>query len=86
MLKEKAFANAMALVIAVIYVICRALAGVAPDFLRSLAQVWFHSYDLSSLPAATLNFGGFLGGLITITILSWLFGYFLAWTYNKMKK
>lgn len=86
MLKAKPFANALAITMAVVYIICRVLAAVAPGLLRWIAQSWVHTYDLSAIPAGSTTFGGFLGGLITAVIASWLFGYLFAWIYNKVGK
>lgn len=86
MLKEMPFANALAVVSGGLFVVCRLLAIVAPDLLRNLGQAWFHSYDFSILPVASLGFGDFVFGLITVVAAGWLFGYFLAWVYNKLAK
>ncbi|MBI5465547.1 hypothetical protein HY946_02965, partial [Candidatus Gottesmanbacteria bacterium] len=50
MLKEIPFANALAVVMGVFYIVCRLLVGIAPDLLRSIAQSWFQGYDLSAIP------------------------------------
>lgn len=86
MLKEVPFANALAVVMGVVYIVCRLLVGIAPDLFRSIAQSWFHGYDLSTIPVAPLTFGGFLVGLITAVVATWIFGYLLVWTYNKLAK
>lgn len=86
MLKETPFANALAVVTGGLFVVCRLLAVVAPDLLRNLGQTWFHSYDLSVLPVASLGLGDFVFGLITIVALGWIVGYFLAWVYNRSGK
>ena len=86
MLKITPFANALAVVMGVLYIVCRLLVGIAPDLFRSIAQSWFHGYDLSAIPAGSTTFGGFLLGLITAVLATWLFGYFFAWVYNKLSK
>ena len=84
MLKEMPFANALAAVMGVVYIVCRLLVGIAPDLFRSIAQTWFHGYDLSAIPPAPMTFGGFVVGLITSVGAAWIFGYALAWVYNKL--
>ena len=86
MLKEVPFANALAGVMGVFYIVCRLLVGIAPDLFRSITQSWFHGYDLSAIPAGSTTFGGFLLGLITAVLAIWVFGYFFAWAYNKLAK
>lgn len=86
MLKEVPFANAMGVVMGVFYIVCAALVALAPEFFRGIADSWVHGYDLSAIPVGGVTFGGFLWGLITAVVISWLFAYFLAWTYNKLVK
>lgn len=86
MLKEVPLANALAAVMGVFYVVCRLLVGIAPDLFRSIAQSWFHGYDLSAIPAGSTTFNGFLFGLITAVLATWVFGYLFAWAYNKFSK
>lgn len=86
MLKEVPFANALAGVTAILYLVCAFLFALAPDLFRGIAQNWFHGYDLSTIPVAPVTIGGVLVGLITVTVVTWIFGYLLAWGYNKLSK
>lgn len=86
MLKEIPFANALAGITAVLYLVCAVLFALVPDLLRLIAQTWFHGYDLSSIPAAPVTLGGVFVGLTTVTAVTWVFGYLLAWVYNKLSK
>ena len=49
MLNAKAFANASTLVLLAVYVVCRVVSLVAPDFLFSIAKSWFHTISVDSL-------------------------------------
>lgn len=86
MLKEMPFANALAGVTGGLYLVCALLFAVAPDLFREIARTWFHGYDLSVIPPVSIAFGGILTGLITVVAITWVFGYLLAWVYNKLAK
>lgn len=86
MLKEVPFANALAVAIGGLYLVCAFLVVTTPDLFKSLAQSWIHSYDLSGLSSAQITVGGFWLGLVTAVLAAWLFGYLLAWVYNKLNK
>lgn len=83
MFKEVPLANASAVLMAGLYLVCRILASVAPDFLRTLAQVWFHTFDLSTIPAASLDFNKSLFGFVTAVVLSWITAFAFARLYNN---
>lgn len=86
MLKTRPLANSLAVAMGIFYVVCRLLAAVAPDFLRSIGQSWFHTYDLSALPAGSPTGGGFIWGLVTSMAAAWIFGYLWGWFYNRLAK
>lgn len=75
MLKVKPFANALAGVTAIFYLVCALLFAVVPDLFRGIAQTWFHGYDLSVIPPAPITFWGMVVGLITVVVVTWVFGY-----------
>jgi len=86
MLNPNAFANALALVSLAAYVICRVLAQIAPGFLFSLAQSWFHTFDLSASSKAGLDVGSFIFGAVVLVILAWVTGYAFVELYNRWAK
>ncbi len=86
MLKEVSLANASALLIAFYYIVCRLLASVAPDLLKTLGQSWFHTFDFSESQPAGLDLGTTVFGFSTAVGLSWISGYLLAFVYNKLSK
>ncbi|MDO8658920.1 MAG: DUF5676 family membrane protein [Candidatus Levybacteria bacterium] len=87
MLKAIPFANAFTVVGIALYVICRILTLLAPDFLFSIGQSWFHTFSLNASKTATpLDFGTFLIGGVTFGIFVWLTSYAGANLYNKFAK
>lgn len=85
MLKAKPFANALAITMAVVYVICALAVAVLPNLFRTVAASWFHGIDLETIWTGGPR-GNFLLGLVSAVVFSWLFGYFLVWVYNKLSK
>ena len=87
MLKPQALANAVTLVFVVAYVICGIVAFVAPDFLFSIANSWFHAIDLAAVKATTpMEFGTFVFGIVTFGAYIWILTYAAASLYNKFAK
>ncbi len=84
MLNARAFANAATTVIVVIFVICRLVAWVAPEFLFQVGQSWFHTIQLeSSQMSSSLSFGTLLLGLVSAAVVTWFITYALIVLYNK---
>lgn len=87
MLNAKAFANAVTTVTVVFYVVCAALAILAPDLIFSISQSWMHSINLESVKATTNpSFGLLIWGLVTLTVLTWVTTYAAIWLYNRWAK
>lgn len=85
-MKEIPFANSLTAVSAILYVVCRVVAGVAPGFLTGLFQSWVHTIDVSSLVSRPSGSGEFVFGLVSLAVVTWIFGYSWAWLYNKLSK
>lgn len=85
-LDPKGFANASAIIVGVIYVVCAALTVVAPDFLISLGNSWVHALDIAKIKDINITFGSFLYGLASIMIFAWVVDYLFAVVYNKLIK
>lgn len=75
-------ANALAVTAAFVYVVCRALVGLLPDFMFSMGQSWFHGIQLQKLGTWTLTTENFIWGLLSLTVTAWLSGYVYASVYN----
>lgn len=87
MLKAVAFANAFTLVSVGLYVICRVLSLIAPDFLFNVGKAWFHTFSMNSLKVVTpLDLGTFLFGGVSLGLLTWVIAYSGVTLYNKWAK
>ena len=82
-----ATANAMAVTVASIALVCAIAFTLAPEISMSVAQSWFHGMDLSTV-RTTVNpsLGSLLYGWVTATIGGWVVGYVFASAYNYFTK
>lgn len=79
-----ATANALAIVTAVVYIVCRLAFFAAPDLSLLVAQSWFHGISIGTLGVPEVTTESFILGFVTATGAAWLVGYYFAWTYNKL--
>ena len=87
MLNAKAFANAAAAVMAVWVVICALLSYLIPDLLFAVAKSWMHTINLETVKTAfNPDLGSLILGLVTATILTWVFIYSVIEIYNRLAK
>lgn len=87
MIYTTVLANSVATVAGVGYVLCRLIAGIAPKFLFSIGQSWFHTINLSSMPVATaMSLGMFVLGLVSSVAVAWVAAYAVAELYNRWEK
>lgn len=87
MLNAKAFANASTVVALVLYVVCRVVSLIAPDFLFSIAKSWFHTFNMDTLKGTTpLEAGTFLFGGVSLAVLTWVTAYATIALYNRWAK
>lgn len=84
-LNQGAFAQALAITMGTVYVVCAAGVAFLPAFSRAVAVSWFHGIDLSQIWTGAPR-GNFILGLITAVVGSWLLGWLLAGLYNKAQK
>ena len=85
MLNEVGFANALAILTGVLYLVFILLVVVAPNLFRFLFNAQFLGADVASLfPKVT--FGNVVATLVTLLISAWAFAYAWAWLYNKLAK
>ncbi len=77
-----ATANAAGVVAAVIFVACRLLVGIVPDFMFTVAQSWFHGVQLARLDTLNITTSTFMLGLVSSAVTAWLIGYLFAVVYN----
>ena len=83
-LNEGALAKGFGVLGAVYFLACYFVALLMPNLYKAVAASWFHMLDLSS---AWKNVpSGFLLGLISFTLASWVSGWLLAKAYNMFIK
>ncbi len=85
-MKEQAFANAFAVITAVVYVICAFWVIVARNSLMALFGSWAHGIDWKSLPYAPLTAGNLIFGFVTAVVAAWVAGWLFVWLYNRFAK
>ncbi len=81
-----ATANASAITIGVVYVVCRIAIALFPDLTMAIAQALFHGLVLNNSSSWNLSFGSFVLGLVTSVVGTWLIGYLFARLYNYFLK
>lgn len=87
MIKSVPFANAATVVALGLYIVCRVATLVAPDFLFSIGQSWFHTFSMDALKAtAPFATGTFIFGAVTLAIVTWATVYAFAEVYNRLAK
>ena len=87
MLNAKAFANAATVVSIGVYIVCRVISLVAPDFLFGIARSWFHTFSMDSLKGvAPMDIGTFLFGGVNLAVLAWVTTYVMIVLYNRWEK
>ncbi len=79
-------ANAAAVTVAIVYIVCRIGIALFPDLGMTITQSWFHGIQLTQISELDLSLGSFVLGLATSTIGVWLVGYLFAKLYNYFLK
>lgn len=79
-------AKAMAVTVAVIYIVCASAVVLFPGPAMAIAQTWFHGLDLARISTFNVTIGSFVIGFVTSTIGGWLIGYVFAKAYNYFLK
>ena len=84
-LDKTAFANSLAILMIVFYVILYVLYLVTPSAFTFFFNAQFLGADVASLlPQFSLS--AFIGTLVVLTITCWIFGYAWAGLYNRLAK
>ena len=78
--------NAAAATTAVVFVACRLLVGVFPNFMFVIGQSWLHGVQLTKMSTWNVPTGTFLFGLISSSLFVWVVGYVFALFYNYFTK
>lgn len=74
--------HAAAATTAVVYLVCRVLVGLFPDWMFSVGQSWFHGIELQKLGSWNLTLGNFIFGFLSASVSAWLVGFLFAQFYN----
>lgn len=87
MLKPTAFANSFTIVGLGVYVACRVVSLVAPDFLFNIAKSWFHTFSIEGMRGSIpMDLGTFIFGAVTLAVLVWITAYAGVNLYNRLAK
>ena len=85
-LKVRVVAGSLAVLAAILYVVCRLFYLVWPKQTLDFFNTWFHGVDFSVIAKNNLTVSSFILGLVGIVIVSWLVGALFAIIYNwKLK-
>lgn len=85
-LEKMAIANASALAIVFLWVICSITAAILPAFSYSVTQSWMHGLALSPMGGWNLNLYNFLLGGISLIVVAWVSGYIFGWSWEFVSK
>ena len=86
MLNKLAFANALAVLTAALYVIFAILALVAPNLFPVLFDAQFFGANVASLFPKVQPSAASLVTLVLMIGMAWVLGYAWAWLYNRFAK
>ena len=86
MLNQLAFANSLAVLTAVLYVLFAILALVAPNLFQVLFDAQFFGANVASLFPKVRPSAASLLTLVLMIGMSWVVGYAWAWLYNRFAK
>ena len=86
MLSEFAFANSLAILTGLLYIVFVILLLLAPNLFKFLFNTQFLGADVASLFPRRLSAGSFAGTLVTLVVSGWIFGYAWVWLYNRLPK
>ena len=83
MLNKVAFASALSLLTAALYLLLYLLAVLMPTVFRFIFNAQFLGADVASLLPRELSFLTFDATLVVLVITTWVFGYLWAQLYNR---
>lgn len=86
MLKSIPFANAIAIVSTIFFVVCAALTYLFPGLTGIFVESWFHNFGLSAVKPIQLSLNSFVLGLVSFSLVSWITTYIAVEIYNKLAK
>jgi hypothetical protein len=84
MLNPMAFASSLTILTGAFYLLLYLLGVVWRDAFRFLFNAQFLGADVASLLPRDLTAGIFVGTLLMLIVVAWVFGYAWAWLYNRI--
>ena len=84
-LNSKRVAFSLAIVSAILYLVCTIFIYIAPNFTVNLFSNLFHGIDITKIEDTSISLGNTLIGLIEIVVYSLIAGWLFALIYNKLK-
>jgi 2TM family of unknown function (DUF5676) len=75
-------ANAFALTVAIVWVVCSLLIAVLPAFFLTVTTWWMHGLALSTMGTWNLTWGNFFLGGVTLVVAAWLSAYLFGWCWE----
>lgn len=84
-LNEVALANALAILMAILYIACALLVALLPEFSKAVFGSWFHGIDITSIWTGAPR-GNFVLGGVSAVLVSWGGGWLFARIYNQLAK
>lgn len=84
MLSEFAFANSLAILTGLLYIVFVILLLLAPNLFKFLFNTQFLGADVASLFPRRISARSFAGTLVTLVVSAWVFGYAWVWLYNRL--
>ena len=79
-LKTQSFALALGQTAAIAYTLCALVVSLFPGLALTLVSWVFHMTNLGEI---SISWGSYIGGLIQITVYTYLFGLVLTGLYNR---
>ncbi len=86
MLNEFAFANSLAILTGLLYVLFVVLGFVAPNAFKFLFNAQFLGADVASLVPRRAGLRSVVATIVTLIVTGWVFGYVWAGLYNWLAR
>lgn len=77
-------ANAFALTVAILWVVCSLIIAVFPAFALTVTTWWMHGLALSAMGTWNLTWGNFFLGGVTLVVAAWLSAYLFGWCWETV--
>ena len=84
-LSPKRVSLSLAVVTAIVSIVCVLLVAIAPEAALKLLGAIFHGIDITKIAAASVSFGSAVFGTIVAVVLALIIGWIFAVVYNKVK-